>query len=239
MIIPRPAAARGHARHGWLESWHSFSFADYFDPAHMGFGALRVINEDIVAPGTGFPMHGHRDMEIITWILDGALEHRDSMGHGEVIRPGEVQRMSAGTGVRHSEANPLADAATHLLQIWILPSRAGFEPSYEQTAYPDSELRNRLRLVASPDAEAGSVRIHQDARLFVARLDAGARVSHAFAPGRLGWLQVARGGLLANGAPFQAGDGAGLREERVIELVAGDGGAEVLLFDLPPAAPRQ
>jgi len=182
MITLRKAAERGHANHGWLDTWHTFSFADYHDPAQMGWSALRVINEDVVAPGMGFGMHGHRDMEIVTWILDGALEHKDSMGNGAVIRPGEAQRMSAGKGVLHSEFNPAPDQPTHLLQIWIEPNVRGVKPSYEQTFFPPEERRGRLRLIASNDGREGSVTIHPDAALYTALLAPGEAVRHALAP---------------------------------------------------------
>ncbi len=231
MIRIRKGAERGHFNHGWLDTRHTFSFADYYDPAHMGFSVLRVINEDLVAPGKGFPTHGHRDMEIITWILEGALEHKDSLCHGSVIRPGEAQRMSAGTGIRHSEFNPSKAEAVHLLQIWILPNRPGVPPSYEQTRFEDVELANRLRLVASPDGRDGSVTIHQDALVLTARLSGG-EVAHALAPGRRAWVQVARGEIALNGRQLAAGDGAGVEYEPRVVLAAGDA-AEVLLFDLP------
>ena len=187
MIAIRHGAERGHANHGWLDTYHTFSFADYHDPRHMGFSVLRVINEDVVAPGQGFPTHPHRDMEIITWILEGALEHQDSLGTGSVIRPGEVQRMSAGSGIRHSEFNPSPAEAVHLLQIWILPNQQGVTPSYEQTRFDDAELANRLRLVASPDGQDGSVTIHQNARVYAARLQERSSDAHAgFRSARLG-----------------------------------------------------
>jgi redox-sensitive bicupin YhaK (pirin superfamily) len=231
-IALRRAAERGHADHGWLDTWHTFSFSDYYDPRFMGFRALRVINEDFVAPGRGFPTHAHRDMEIITYVLEGALEHRDSLGTGSVIRPGEVQRMSAGTGVRHSEANPSADAAVHLLQIWIEPAKQGIEPSYEQKTFADADKRGRLRLVASPDAVEGSVTIHQDARVYATMLGRGEEVVHPLAPGRHAWVHVARGALTLNGQHLTAGDGAAASKESVLTLV-GEQDAEALLFDLP------
>jgi hypothetical protein len=227
----RPAKQRGHADHGWLDTWHTFSFADYHDPRFMGFRALRVINEDVVAPGRGFPTHGHRDMEIITYVLQGALQHRDSLGTGSIIRPGEVQRMSAGTGVRHSEANPSASEPVHLLQIWVEPARTGIEPGYEQKAFADEDKRGRLRLVASPDGAAGSVTIHQDARVYATLLAPGQPVAHPLAPGRHAWLHVARGSLTLNGAPLAAGDGAAVSGESTLTLV-GEQHAEALLFDL-------
>jgi redox-sensitive bicupin YhaK (pirin superfamily) len=231
-IALRRADERGHADHGWLDTWHTFSFSDYYDPRFMGFRVLRVINEDFVAPQRGFPTHAHRDMEIITYVLEGALEHRDSLGTGSVIRPGDVQRMSAGTGVRHSEANPSADEPVHLLQIWIEPAREGLAPGYEQKAFADEDKRGRLRLVASPDGAEGSVTIHQDARLYATRLGAGQQVTHTLQPGRHAWLHVARGTLTLNGEHLGAGDGAAASRETTLTLV-GDKDAEALLFDLP------
>lgn len=231
MIQLRRANNRGHANHGWLDSWHTFSFADYYDPQHMSFSVLRVINEDFVEPGQGFPTHPHHDMEIITWILEGALEHKDSLGTGSVIRPGEVQRMSAGTGIRHSEFNPSKDEVTHLLQIWILPNRQGVTPSYEQKTIIPTELANRLRLVASLDGAEDSVTIHQDARLFVTRLKNGA-VTHTLAPGRRAWVQVARGNVVVNSQQLTSGDGAAIEQETDLRFSA-DKPAELLLFDLP------
>ena len=231
MLQLRKANDRGHAQHGWLESHHSFSFADYHDPAHMGFSVLRVINEDFVAPAQGFATHPHRDMEIITYILEGALEHKDSLGTGSIIRPGEVQRMSAGTGIRHSEVNHSKIEPVHLLQIWILPNRQGVTPSYEQIRTEPADIANRLRLVASPDGHDGSVTIHQDARVYAASLD-GTEITHALAPGRRAWLQVARGSLTLNGQALTAGDGVGIENESRLTLAANDS-AEVLLFDLP------
>jgi redox-sensitive bicupin YhaK (pirin superfamily) len=235
MLTIRRAEARGHDDHGWLDTRHTFSFADYHDPEHMGFSDLRVINEDRVRPGQGFGTHGHRDMEIISYVLSGQLGHRDSMGNGSVIRPGEVQRMSAGTGVRHSEMNPSATEPVHFLQIWILPDRAGHAPGYEQKAYPEAERRGKLRLAASPDGADGSVTIHQDARLYLALLGDGERVRHALAPGRKAWVQVARGEVTVNGERLRAGDGAALDGEVAVELAgAGASTADVLLFDLRP-----
>jgi len=231
MIQLRKAQDRGHANHGWLDSWHTFSFADYHDPRHMGFSALRVINEDRVSPGEGFPTHPHRDMEIITYVLEGALEHKDSLGTGSVILPGEIQRMSAGTGIRHSEFNHSQSEPVHFLQIWILPSSQGVKPGYEQKRIDIAELNNNLRLVASPDGRDGSVTIQQDTRLYTARLN-NEEVTHALAPGRHAWLQVARGAVRINGTMLQAGDGAGIENEPSLQLAA-DGSAEVLLFDLP------
>jgi redox-sensitive bicupin YhaK (pirin superfamily) len=235
MIELRPGRERGHADHGWLRSFHSFSFAGYHDPAHTGFGPLLVINEDRIAPGTGFGAHGHRDMEIISYVLDGELAHRDSMGNGSVIRPGDVQRMSAGTGVRHSESNH-SSGQTHFLQIWIAPDRAGIAPSYEERHFPDEDKRGRLRLVASGDAAEGSVRIHQDARLHAGLFDGPAeRATLALGSGRLGYVHVVRGAVSVNGRRLAAGDAAKLRDEPRIELAEGED-AEVLVFDLPEAA---
>jgi len=237
MIAIRPSRERGHADHGWLDSWHTFSFADYCDPAHMGFRDLRVINEDRVQPGAGFPTHPHRDMEIVTYVLAGALEHKDSMGTGSVIRPGEVQRMSAGTGVTHSEYNASRTEPVHLLQIWILPERDGLRPEYEQKMFPESERRGRWRVIVSPDGVDGSVTVHQDVRLYATLLERGERVTHTLAPDRHAWVQVARGGVRLNGNALGAGDGAAASQEATLELV-GDGRpdaagrAEILLFDL-------
>ena len=231
MIAIRHGAERGHANHGWLDSWHTFSFADYYDPQHMGFSVLRVINEDFVAPGQGFPTHPHRDMEIVTWILEGALAHKDSLGTGSVIRPGDAQRMSAGTGIRHSEFNPSPTESVHLLQIWILPNQQGVTPSYEQKRIEPAELGNHLRLVASPDGRDGSVTIRQDARLYAARLQDG-EVTHTLGSGRRAWVQVARGALTLNSQKLAAGDGAGIEHEVTLRIATGDT-AEILLFDLP------
>src|SRR5436853_402125 len=199
MLTIRKADDRGHADHGWLRSHHTFSFADYYDPKHMGFGPLRVINDDTVAGGGGFPPHGHRDMEIISYVLEGALQHEDSMGNGSVIKPGDVQRMSAGTGVTHSEYNASAQIPVHFLQIWLLPRRNGLPSGYEQKFFGDDDKRGRLRLVASPDGADGSVRIEQDARMFATLLREGQSVAHAFAGGRKGWLQVVKGTAAVNG----------------------------------------
>ncbi|HXH71745.1 MAG TPA: pirin family protein [Mariprofundaceae bacterium] len=232
MIRIRKANERGHAEHGWLHSWHTFSFADYYDPQHMGHSVLRVINDDTVEPGQGFGTHPHRDMEIISWVLEGALEHRDSMGHGSVIRPGEVQRMSAGTGVTHSEFNPDKTERTRFLQIWILPDRRGYPPRYSQQHFPDEELHNSLRLVVSPDGNNGSIPIHQDIRLYIARLDAATPLTQAIAPGRKAYVHLARGELRLNGMAMQAGDGAYIEAETSLEFKDGKA-AELLLFDLP------
>lgn len=228
----RRSEERGRADHGWLRSAHTFSFADYFDLAHMGFGPLRVINDDTIAAGRGFGMHGHRDMEIITYVLDGAIEHKDSMGNGSVIRPGDVQRMSAGTGVMHSEFNPERDRATHMLQIWIEPNVKGVEPGYEERNFPAAEKRGRLRLVASPDGAQGSVGIHQDARLYAGLFDAGERAEHALAEGRQAWVHVARGTAVVNGRRLSGGDALAVEDEARIVVEQGEN-AEVLLFDLP------
>jgi redox-sensitive bicupin YhaK (pirin superfamily) len=231
MIRVRNAAERGHFDHGWLDTWHTFSFADYYDPDHLGFRALRVINDDRVQPGAGFGMHGHRDMEIVTYVLEGALEHRDSLGNGSVLRAGELQRMTAGTGVRHSEFNPSATAPVHLYQIWLLPERKGLQPSYEQRPFAEAERRGRLRLVASPDGADGSLTIRQDARLYLSALQGGETVPHALGPGRHAWLQVLRGRVTLNGQSLSAGDGAAVSDEGRLEI-GGQGAAEVLLFDL-------
>ena len=231
MLELRKAADRGYADHGWLKSFHSFSFADYQDPEHMGFGALRVINEDRIQPGTGFGTHGHRDMEIISYVLEGALAHKDSMGNGSSIVPGDVQRMSAGRGVQHSEHNDARDEVTHFLQIWIEPNVNGIEPSYEQEHFDAASKRGALRLVASPDGREGSVRIHQDAYLYVALLGAADRVGHAIAVGRRAYVDVARGRVTVNGKPLQAGDALKAGGVHAITIEKAEG-AEVLLFDL-------
>ncbi|MCA3177551.1 MAG: pirin family protein [Burkholderiaceae bacterium] len=231
MIELRPAAERGHADHGWLDSWHSFSFADYHDPAHMGFGALRVINEDRIAAGTGFGTHGHRDMEIVSYVLDGALAHKDSLGNGSVIRPGDVQRMSAGTGVLHSEFNHQKDAPTHFLQIWVQPDRRGLAPGYEERHFSEADKRGRLRLIASPDGADGSLTLHQSARLYAGLLDGDERARLVLDPGRRAYVHVVRGAVSVNGRRLAAGDAAKLVDEPAVELDAGEG-AEVLVFDL-------
>ena len=231
MIDIRRSAERGGGDFGWLKTRHSFSFDTYHDPRFMGFRSLRVINEDWVQAGHGFPMHPHRDMEIITYVLDGALEHKDSMGNGSIIRPGDGQRMSAGTGVRHSEANASSTDAAHLLQIWILPDRRGHEPGYEQKAFPEAEKRGKLRLIASPDGSDGSVTIHQDAKLYVSLLQLGQEVSHELGKGRYAWLQVARGTVELNGQSLNQGDGAAISDEQRLTVKATEV-AEVLLFDL-------
>jgi len=231
VIALRKSQDRGHAQHGWLDSYHSFSFADYYDPAHMGFGPLRVINEDRVQPGKGFGTHGHRDMEIISYVLDGALEHKDSIGTGSVIVPGDVQRMSAGRGVMHSEYNPSRDRPVHFLQIWIEPNVKGIAPSYEQKAISREAKAGRLALIASPDGRDGSVTIHQDARIYAGLLERGDAVTHPLAAGRLTYLHVARGSVDVNGVRLAAGDAARLMDEAAVKLDGGEA-AEVLLFDL-------
>ena len=231
MMVLRKSGERGYAHHGWLESWHSFSFADYRDPAHVHFGPLRVINEDIVQPGTGFGTHGHRDMEILTYVLSGALRHRDSMGHGEDIRYGEVQVMSAGTGVQHSEMNPSPIDAVHLLQIWIIPDKQDLTPGYQQKEFPLQDKQGRWCMLASPDAVQGSLLIHQDARVFAARLDGVDKLDYPIAAGRKIYLHVARGSLLANGYALGAGDALMYTDEGKVEL-SGAKEAEVLLFDM-------
>jgi hypothetical protein len=231
MITIRKADERGHADHGWLDTHHTFSFADYHDRRHMGFGPLRVLNDDTVTGGEGFPPHSHRDMEIISYVLEGALEHKDSMGTGSVIRPGDVQRMSAGAGVTHSEYNASPSEPVHFLQIWILPRRPGLPSGYEQKQFPDAEKRGRLRLVASPDGADGSVRIQQDARMFATLVGAGQAVQHDLR-GRKAWVHVARGNAEVNGQRLGAGDGAALEGEPTVSVSSPDSG-EVLLFDFP------
>lgn len=231
MIKVRKADERGHFDFGWLNTYHTFSFGDYYDPSNMGFRSLRVINEDVVAPGRGFPRHGHRDMEIFTYILKGALQHRDSMGNGSIIRPGDVQRMSAGNGVTHSEANASSDEPVHLLQIWILPAREGIEPDYEEKRFPTEEKLNRLRLIISPDGDEGAVRINQEARVYASVLDQGQAVVHQLERGRHAWIQVAAGSVVVNDSKLDQGDGAAVSEESKFTIAARDQ-SEVLLFDL-------
>jgi quercetin 2,3-dioxygenase len=231
MLTLRKSQDRGYADHGWLKSFHSFSFADYHDPAHMGFGNLRVINEDRIAPGTGFGTHGHRDMEIVSYVLSGALAHKDSMGHVEAIVPGEVQRMSAGTGVRHSEFNHAPDATTHFLQIWILPDHQGIEPGYEQKAFAAQDKRGALKLVASPDGREGSVTLHADAAIYAGLFDGSERAELALDKGRLAYAHVVRGVVSINGQPLAAGDAAKLTGESRLVIDQGSD-AEVLVFDL-------
>jgi redox-sensitive bicupin YhaK (pirin superfamily) len=231
MMTIRPADERGHANHGWLDSHHTFSFANYFDPAHMGFRSLRVINEDRVSPGAGFGTHPHRDMEIISYVLEGGLEHKDSMGTGSVIRPGDVQRMSAGTGVTHSEFNASKRDPVHFLQIWLLPRERGIKPGYEQKSFSADEKRGRLRLVASPDGREGSVQIHTDATLYAGLFDRGESAELSIGPGRHAWVHVARGKALVNGRELGTGDGAALSDEPSLRIEGIDG-AELLVFDL-------
>jgi redox-sensitive bicupin YhaK (pirin superfamily) len=231
MITIRKAEERGHFDFGWLSTYHSFSFGDYYDPKHTRFQTLRVINEDFVQPGHGFPTHGHRDMEIVTYILQGALEHRDSMGTGSIIKRGDAQRMSAGTGVTHSEANPSPDEPVHLLQIWILPSEQGLKPEYEEKKFSDEEKRNKLRLIVSPEGSDGSVKIHQDAKIYASLLDDRQEVVHTLQNGRSAWLQVAAGSVTLNDIALKQGDGAAVSQESNIRIIAGEP-AEVLLFDL-------
>jgi len=231
MITIRRSNERGGGDYGWLNTRHSFSFDTYYDPKFMGFRSLRVINEDWVQPGQGFPMHPHRDMEIITYLLDGALEHKDSLGTGSIIRPGDGQRMSAGSGVRHSEANPSQTDPAHLLQIWIMPDKPGHEPSYEQKTFPDKEKSGQLRLIASPDGKDGSVTIHQDAKLYVSLLEPGREVRHELGEGRYAWLQVAKGAVELNGKNLNQGDGAAISDEQKL-TIKGTKDAEILLFDL-------
>ena len=232
MITSRPAGERGHARFDWLNSYHTFSFGEYYDPAHMGISNLRVINDDTVAPGGGFATHGHRDMEIVSYVLSGQLEHKDSMGNGSVIRPGDVQRMSAGTGVRHSEHNPSATEPVHFLQIWLQPNTVGVEPSYAQQHISEQERRGKLCLLVSPDGRNGSISAHQDALLFSTLLEAGESVEYNLAGDRRAWVHVARGNVAVNGVALGDGDGARIENESLVRI-EGRGNAEVLFFDLP------
>ncbi len=231
MIRVRKAAERGHFDHGWLDTHHTFSFGDYYDPDYMGFRSLRVINDDRVQSGQGFGMHGHKDMEIVTYVLEGALEHKDSMGNGSILRAGELQRMTAGTGVRHSEFNPSEEAAVHLYQIWLLPERKGLKPSYQELALGEEEKRGRFRLVASPDGAEGGLTIHQDARLYLASLLPGEEIGHEIELGRAVWLQVLRGGVNLVGKDLAAGDGVAVTDEDAISVRAAVP-SELLLFDL-------
>ena len=232
MIKKRPASERGGGNHGWLDTRHTFSFNDYQDPEHMGFRALRVINEDRVQPGQGFGTHGHRDMEIISYVLEGALGHKDSLGNGSILRPGEFQCMTAGTGIRHSEFNPSQTEPVHFYQIWILPDRPNHPPSYHQKFFPEAERQGRLRLVAAPDGRDGSLTIHQDAEVFLSSLEGGQQVTHAMRPGRYAWLQILRGAVQLGGAALAAGDGAAVSDESFLAVTAA-GPAELMLFDLP------
>ena len=231
MITIRKAEERAHFDFGWLNTYHSFSFGDYYDPKHTRFRTLRVINEDFVQPGHGFPTHGHRDMEIVTYILQGALEHRDSMGTGSIIRRGDAQRMSAGTGVTHSEANPSPDEPVHLLQIWIFPSQQDLQPEYEEKKFSDDEKRNKLRLIVSPDGSDGSVKIHQDAKIYASLLDERQEVVHTLEEGRSAWLQVAAGAVKLNDVALKQGDGAAISQESKLRIIA-ERPADVLLFSL-------
>jgi len=231
MLTIRKSNERGHFNHGWLNTYHTFSFDQYYDPRYMGFRSLRVINEDFVAAGRGFPKHSHRDMEIITYILDGALEHEDSMGNGSVIQPGDVQRMTAGTGVRHSEQNASTSESVHLLQIWIIPQADNLEPGYEQKAFSVDERKDQLRLIASSDGRDGSVRVHQDVNLFASIIDPGQTIKHEMSSVRYGWLQVARGAVEINSERIEQGDGVVIVAESTLTLNATEP-AEVLLFDL-------
>ncbi len=231
MIRIRKTEDRGHANYGWLDTYHTFSFSSYQDPAHMRFRSLRVMNEDWVAPGQGFGTHPHQDMEIVTYVLEGALEHKDSMGNGEVLRPGEFQRMSAGTGITHSEFNPSASEPVHLVQIWLYPETKGIEPSYEQKQFPKEGRRGRLQLVASKDASDGSLRIHQDARIFLAELNGEEVIEQPWDANRHAWLQVLRGSLTLNGQILATSDGAAVSDEDHLTLQAGQD-AEIMLFDL-------
>jgi redox-sensitive bicupin YhaK (pirin superfamily) len=232
MITVRKAADRGQSKLDWLDSRHTFSFADYFDPAHVAFSKLRVINDDRVAPGRGFGTHGHRDMEIVSYVVEGAIEHKDSLGTGSIIRPGDVQRMTAGTGVRHSEFNPSATEPLHFLQIWILPRAEGLTPSYEQKSFPIAERRGRWRLVASPDGREGSAPVHPDVLLYAGCYEKGERASLSLAKGRKAWVQVVRGGVAVNGTRLVEGDGAAVVDEPSLEFADG-AAAELLAFDLP------
>lgn len=232
MFTIRKSSDRGHLNHGWLDTYHTFSFGDYYDPSHMGFRALRVMNEDRVAAGQGFGMHPHRDMEIVTLVLSGALAHKDSLGHGETLRPGELQRMTAGTGIRHSEFNPSDTEAVHLYQVWLLPRAAGLAPSYEQKAFDPAERAGRWQLVASPEGAAGSLMIQQDARIFLADMAGGQDLQHTIATDRHAWLQVLRGSVTVNGMALETSDGLAVSDESQLNLLA-TSNAELMLFDLP------
>jgi hypothetical protein len=231
MITIRKSADRGHADHGWLKTFHTFSFSSYQDPRHIDFRCLRVMNEDWIAPGQGFGTHPHHDMEIVTYVLKGALEHQDSMGNGEVLRPGEFQQMSAGTGITHSEFNPSKIEPVHLYQIWLYPDQRGLKPSYEQKRFPLTEQKNQLCLVASNQGEAGALQIHQDARIFLSQLDAGVQIDHQIQPGRHAWLQVLRGSVQLNEHLLATSDGAAISDTSSLSLIALNN-AEIMLFDL-------
>jgi len=232
MFTVRKSSQRGRTKIDWLDSRHTFSFGDYYDPAAMGFSVLRVINEDRVVGGGGFPAHGHRDMEIVTWVLEGALEHRDSIGNGSVIRPGDAQRMSAGRGIRHSEFNASPDEPVHFLQVWLMPAKTGIDPGYEQRNFPENTRRGQLRMVASPDGADGSIAIHQDSRMYDGLFAAGERATHKIPAGRHAYLHIARGSVQANGIAMSEGDGAAIEAEPALELTA-QSDSEVILFDLP------
>lgn len=232
MLTIRSASERGNANFGWLDSCHTFSFGSYYDPDHMGFGHLRVINEDKVAPGQGFPSHSHRDMEIISYVIEGALEHKDSIGNGSIVRPGDVQRMSAGSGISHSEYNASNESPVHFLQIWVLPDEQGIEPGYEQTYFSAEEKQGTLRLVGSRDGRDGSITIHQDVNLYAAQLTAQEQVEHLLQAGRIGWIQVVRGDVLLNGQSLAAGDGASIIGAEMLTIAGQINDAEILLFDM-------
>jgi redox-sensitive bicupin YhaK (pirin superfamily) len=232
MIKKRPAQERGGGNHGWLDTRHTFSFSDYYDPEHMQFSVLRVINEDRVAPGKGFGAHSHRDMEIISYVLEGQLEHKDSMGNGAILHPGEFQRITAGTGIQHSEFNPSKSEGVHFYQIWLLPDNQGHQPSYEQKPFPETSRQGKLQLVASPDGREGSLTIHQDATIYLSALQTDTTVTHQLKPGRYGWLQVLRGGVQLNQVALTAGDGAAIGDETEL-IINGTQPGEVMLFDLP------
>jgi quercetin 2,3-dioxygenase len=232
MFTIRPASERGRGDYGWLDTRHTFSFNEYHDPRHVSFRALRVMNEDWIAPGKGFGTHGHRDMEIVTYVLEGALEHKDSLGNGSVLRPGEFQRMTAGTGIEHSEFNPSENDPVHLYQIWLFPARRGLTPSYDQRDFPLEERKGKLRVVASPQGREGSLTIHQDAEVFLTTLEVGNEVAYNFAPGRHGWIQVLRGGIKVESLDLAAGDGLALSDLSAVNLTAAQA-SEVMLFDLP------
>jgi quercetin 2,3-dioxygenase len=232
MITVRPASERGQGQYGWLDTRHTFSFNNYHDPRHTSFRALRVMNEDWIAPGQGFGTHGHRDMEIVTYVLEGALAHKDSLGNGSVLLPGEFQSMTAGTGIEHSEFNPSDSEPVHLYQIWLFPERRGLVPSYDQRAFAEGERQGKLRVVASPDGRDGSLTIHQDAEVFLTTLDVGNRVTHELAPGRHAWIQVLRGAVKLKDISLSAGDGAAVSDESLVTLSAPET-SEVMVFDLP------
>jgi redox-sensitive bicupin YhaK (pirin superfamily) len=232
MVTVRPASERGQGQYGWLDTRHTFSFNNYHDPRHMSFRALRVMNEDWIAPGKGFGTHGHRDMEIVTYVLEGALAHKDSLGNGSVLYPGEFQRMTAGTGIEHSEFNPSESEPVHLYQIWLFPERRGLAPSYDQRAFADQERQGKLRVVASPDGRDGSLTIHQNAEVFLTTPDAGNQVTHKLAPGRHAWIQILRGAVRFDDVALSAGDGAAVSDQSIVTLTA-ERLSEVMLFDLP------